>query len=70
MYLWALLHLRLHSRLNAWFQWIWQRQLQEDKKNYVWGFGAAYIRDLTVFTCKGKLIPVSVENSNKMDDRH
>ena len=38
----APVQLHLHSRLNTWHQWIGQRQLQ------VSGFGATYIRCLTV----------------------
>ena len=45
----ALLQLHLHSRLNTWFQWIEQRQLQDKTRNIqVLGFGATYIRVLTV----------------------
>ena len=37
----ALLHLHLHSRLNTWLQWIWQRQLQDETRDIkVVGFGA------------------------------
>ena len=45
----ALLQLHLHSQLNTWFQWIGQRQLQ-DETRMIWGleFGATYIRDFTV----------------------
>ena len=39
--------------LNTWLQWIGHRQLQDETKNiYVWGLGAAYIRDLTVLQWK------------------
>ena len=32
------------------FQWIGQRQLQDEtRKIYVWGLGATYIRELTVY---------------------
>ena len=45
----ALLQLHLHSQLNTWFQWIEQRQLQDETRNiYVLGFGAPYIRELKV----------------------
>ena len=45
----ALLQLHLHSRINTWFQWIGQRQLQ-DETNIILslGFGATYIREFTV----------------------
>ena len=47
----ALLQLHLHSQLNTWVQWIGQQQLQDETTDIkVFGFGAAYIRDLTV--CK------------------
>ena len=37
-------------QLNTCLQWIAQRQLQDEKKNiYILGFGASYIRDLTVY---------------------
>ena len=40
----------LHSQLNTWLHWIGQRHLQDETRNvYVWGFGAPYIRDFTVF---------------------
>ena len=43
-----LLQLHLHSRLDAWFHWIGQRQLQDESRNIqVWGFGVSYIRDFT-----------------------
>ena len=47
----ALLQLHLHSRLNAWLQMveIGQRQPSEETRNiYILGFGAVYIRGLTV----------------------
>ena len=45
----ALLQLHLHSQLNTWLQWTWQRQLQDETRNiYVLGSGASYIRELTV----------------------
>ena len=44
----ALLQLHLHSRLNTWLQQIAQRQLQ-DETRHILGFGASYIRDLTVY---------------------
>ena len=45
----ALLQLHLHSRLNIWLQGIQQRQPQESARIFwVLGFGASYIRDLTV----------------------
>ena len=45
----ALLQLNLNPGLNAWFQWIGQRQLQDETRIvYVLGFGASYIRDFTV----------------------
>ena len=34
-YLSALLQLHLHSRLNLWFQWIGQRQLQDETRNII-----------------------------------
>ena len=41
--------LHLHSRLNIWLQWIGQRQLKDKTINIcVLGFGASYIRGLTV----------------------
>ena len=44
----ALLQL-LHSWLNTQFQWIRQRQLQDETRNIqVWGFGVSYIRGFTV----------------------
>ena len=47
----ALLQLHLHSQLNTWVQWIGQQQLQDETTDIkVLGFGAAFIRDLTV--CK------------------
>ena len=46
----ALLQLHLHSRPNTWLKWIGQRQLQDKVRNiYVFGFGAPYIRGLTVY---------------------
>ena len=43
-----LLQLHLHSRLNTWFQWIAQRQLQDETGIIeVLVFGVPYIRDLT-----------------------
>ena len=46
----ALFKLHLHSRLDTWLQYTAQRQLQAETKNIeVSRFGAAYIRDLTVF---------------------
>ena len=46
----ALLQLHLHSRLDIWLRWIGQRQLQDETGNiWVWGFGASYIIDFTVF---------------------
>ena len=45
----ALLQLHLHSRLNAWHQWIEQSQLQEETRNSQGlGFGAPYISGLVV----------------------
>ena len=36
-----LLQLHLHSQLNTWLQWIGQRPLQEETRNFsVQGFGA------------------------------
>ena len=44
-----MLRLHLHSRLNTWFQWIGQRQLQDETRIiYFSGFGASCIRDFTV----------------------
>ena len=43
----ALLQLHLHSRLNTWLQWVWQRHLQ-DERRIVLCFGATYIRDFTL----------------------
>ena len=44
-----MLQLHLHSRLNIWLQGIRQRQPQDGTIIFqVLGFGAAYIRDLTV----------------------
>ena len=38
-------------RLNTWFQWIGQRQLQDETRDvYVLGFGVTYIRCLNIFT--------------------
>ena len=46
----ALLQLHLHPRLNTWFQWIGQRQLQDETRNiYVLGLGAPYIIDFAVY---------------------
>ena len=48
----VLLQPHLHSRLNIWLQWIGQRQLQDETRNlYVLGFGAPFIRYLTVNCC-------------------
>ena len=45
----ALLWLHLHSQLNTYLQWTGQRQLQDAMRNIsVLGFGAPYIRGLTV----------------------
>ena len=45
----AQLQPHLCCRLNNGFQWIGQRQLQDETKNIqVSGFGVAYIRDLTI----------------------
>ena len=45
------LGLHIRSRLNTWLQWIRQRHLQDETRNIlVLGFGAAYIRGLTVTT--------------------
>ena len=45
----APVQLYLHSRLNAWLQWIGKIQLQDETRNiWVWGFGATYTRSLTV----------------------
>ena len=45
----ALLQLHLHSRLDIWLQGIRQRQSQDSTRIFqVLGFGAPYIRDLTV----------------------
>ena len=47
----ALLQLHLHPRLNTWFQWIGQRQLQDETRNIsVLGFGVAYTRGWTFVT--------------------
>ena len=47
----VLLQLHLHSWLNTWLHWIGQRQLQDQTRNIkILGFGAFYIRGLTVFT--------------------
>ena len=41
--------LQLHSQLNTWLQWLMQKQLQDKTRNIQsLGFGASYIRDLTV----------------------
>ena len=46
-----MLQLHLHSPLNTWLQYIAQRQLQAETRNIrVFGFGATYIRDLTVYS--------------------
>ena len=46
----ALLQRHLHSRLHTWFQWIGQRQMQDEMRNIkVLWFGATYIRGLTVY---------------------
>ena len=43
---------RLHSQLNTWLQWIRQIRLQDATRNIpVLGFGATYIRELTVISC-------------------
>ena len=46
----VLLQLHFHFWLNTWLQWIGQRQLQDERRiiQVVW-FGAAYIRDFTVY---------------------
>ena len=45
----ALLQLHLHSLLNTCFQWIEQRQRQDETRIIkVLGFGESYIRDFTV----------------------
>ena len=50
----ALLRLHLHSELNIWFQWIGQRQLQDETTiSKVFGFDATYIRYLTVNMLSG-----------------
>ena len=42
-----LLQLHLHARLNTWLQWIGQRQLQEEMRNFEGlGFSVTYIRGL------------------------
>ena len=47
----VLLQLHLHSRLNTCLQWIEQRHLQDETRNIlILGFGASYIRCLTVNT--------------------
>ena len=47
----ALLELHLDTRFNTWLQLIVQKQLQDETRGiYVWGFGAANIRDLTVIS--------------------
>ena len=47
-----LLQLHLHSRLNAWHQWIGQRQLQDKTRNIsVFGCGAFYTRGVTIVLC-------------------
>ena len=54
----ALLQLHLHSRLKIWLPGIRQRQPQVSTRIfYVFGFGAFYIRDLTV--------PVNVLNPSR-----
>ena len=41
-----------HSRLDTWFQWIGQRQLQDETRHiYVLWFDASYIRCLAVYVC-------------------
>ena len=46
----VLLQLHLHSQINMWLKWIGQRQMQDEMRNiYVFLFGVAYIRGLTVF---------------------
>ena len=48
-YLLALLQQHLHSRINTGLQSIGQRQLKAETRNIsVWGFGASYIRGLTL----------------------
>ena len=48
----ALLQLDLHSRLNIWLQGIRQRQPRDSTRTlWLLGFGASYIRDLTVYIC-------------------
>ena len=45
----ALFQLHLHSLLNTWLQWIWQKQLQEETRSiYVLGLCASNIRGLLV----------------------
>ena len=51
------LQLHHHSRLNTWLQWIGQKRLQDEMRHiYVLGFGAPYIRGLTVLI-HGLLFP-------------
>ena len=45
----ALLQLHLNSRLNTWLQWIAQTKLQDGTRSKK-GYGATYIRALTVLT--------------------
>ena len=45
----TLLQLHLRSLLNAWLQWIGQRQLQDETRSiYFLLFGASYSRDIMV----------------------
>ena len=58
----ALLQLHLQYGLNTWLQWLGQRQLQDEARNIsVLGFGATYIRDLTVIRVITPGSPTSVE---------
>ena len=60
----ALLQLHLSYLLNTWIQWIGQRQLHDQMRNIsVLEFGAAYIRDFTVYRVSTVVArPVLVSN--------